>query len=444
MQLELKLSWIAKTNPFLLLSIITSISAIDVLMVRILGLIGSQYSLIISLLVFLAFFTISEIFITVLLKKIASFESLLKYNSKGFGLLFRLLLVSPIAPIVIMAFILFQIFEGYSYHVVLIPIVTITSYGSAIIILTMLLVKFVRWYSINHDYMLLAYTIAIGAIVFNLAILILNLPAQLYDYTFVRHSMKIQDIIINEGIPTRYFVGTYTYSSFFSFTLIWVATSVLLRNYFKKIGKLVYWLLVAIPLIYFLAQYPQVFDYLFSSVKDYDPILYARLSSIIFGLSKTAGGVFFAIGFWVIARSIDNRKIRNYLLFSGHGILLLFVASQANSVIISPYPPFGLVAISSVILASLMTFVGLYFTALSISSDTRVRAQIDKKLTQLAFVKKMGTAQMEVDLYRQVLPILHKSSNEDNIPTSLEPDDLRQFVKEALEALKDPTSKSRK
>ena len=390
MQFELKGSGNAGFATFLILSVITAVSVMDVLAVRILGLFGSQYSMIISILVFIAFFTIFEIILIKLLKLIASFESIRKYNSKTFDLLFRVLLISPFASSIIIALILFQMIEGAEYHKVLIPIATIASLVPAILILSLLLIKFVRWFTVNHDYMMLAYTIAIGAISFNLIILILNLPTNLFDYSSVREAIKVQDIIINEGIPTRHFVGTYTYSSFLSFVLIWMATSILLRNYSKKVGKFVYWLLVLIPLIYFLVQYPQIFDYLFSTVKGYDPILYVRLASIIFGLSKTAGGIFFAIGFWVIARSINNKQIRNYLLISGYGILLLFVSSQANSVIISPYPPFGVVAISSAVLASLLTFVGLYFTALSISKESRVRVEIDRRVTQLAFIKKMG------------------------------------------------------
>jgi hypothetical protein len=53
----------------------------------------------------------------------------------------------------------------------------------------------------------------------------------------------------------------------------------------------------------------------------------------------------------------------------------------------------------------------------------------------------MGIAQLENDLYRQILPIIEKTSKaEDSIPTSLENEDIKLFVKEALEAVKKTTT----
>jgi hypothetical protein len=374
------------------------------------------------------------------LREISSFKSIYKYNSKPFVLLYRALLISPFVGSALIVSILFQMINNEGYHIVFISITTLASFIPAIIILSMLVIKFVRWFKSKHDYIMFSYTIAIAAILINAVFLILNLPTELFDYSIVREPVTVQDRINSVGIPNQYFQKPYVYSSFFSFILTWVATSILLHYYSRKVGNATYWLLVAVPLIYFLAQYPQIFNYIFSNVRDTDPILYARISTIIFGLTKAAGGIFFAIGFWVVGKSINNKQIKNYLRFTGYGILLLFIATQANSVIISPYPPFGIIAISSMTLASLLTFVGLYFTALSISRETTLRTEIDKKLIQLAFIKKMGTAQLEMDLYREVLPILERSSEEDNIPTSLETEDVKLYVKEALRALKKTNS----
>lgn len=107
------------------------------------------------------------------------------------------------------------------------------------------------------------------------------------------------------------------------------------------------------------------------------------------------GGVFFAIGFWTMARSIKNKAIKNYLGLTGFGILLIFVATQATSVLIAPYPPFGIIALSSLALASDLTFIGIYFTALSIAKETNLRIEVSKKVKQLAMLGKIGTAQME-------------------------------------------------
>ena len=134
-----------------------------------------------------------------------------------------------------------------------------------------------------------------------------------------------------------------------------------------------------------------------------------------------------------MARSINNKTIKNYLRLSGYGILLIFVATQLSSILIGPYPPFGIIALSSMALASDLTFVGIYFTALSIAKETNLRIEISQKVKKLAMLGKIGTAQMEQELLKQVKPIIEKHyEREDEIPTSLEEEDIKIFVRQAL------------
>ena len=87
-------------------------------------------------------------------------------------------------------------------------------------------------------------------------------------------------------------------------------------------------------------------------------------------------------------------------------------------------------------LASNLTFVGIYFTALSIAKETNLRVQITQKVKQLAMLGKMGTAQMEQDLLRQVKPIVEKHLEKVDDTTSLEDEDIQLFVKQALREIK--------
>ena len=433
-----KISSVNTVITIILLTVISAASIIDVLAVRILGLIGPDYSILVSVITFVIIFGIFVIAWIIVLRAISSFKTMYDYNSsKSFRLLYKVLVISPFLGSAIVIAIVFEMIKSENYHIILIPMATFASYIPAIMILSILVLKLIVWFNRKHDYIMFSYTIALAAVLINAIFIIANMPAEMYDYLNVRESMTVQDRIAGIGVPNQYFMQAYQYSSFISFILMWFATAILLRHYSKKVGKVIYWILVAVPLLYFLGQSPPIFNYIFSAVRDADPLLYSRLSTLVFGLTKAAGGIFFAVGFWTIAESINNKQIRNYLRLSGYGILLLFVATQANSVIISPYPPFGIIGFLSMALASLLTFVGLYFTALSVSKETELRIEIDKKITQLSFIKKMGIAQLENDLYRQILPIIEKTSKaEDSIPTSLENEDIKLFVKEALEAAK--------
>jgi hypothetical protein len=420
---------------FIALSVISAISIIDVLGTRILNFAGPAYSIMTSVFAFILMFSIFLISWLIVLRLIAPFTPISSSNSsmRPLNLLYRILEISPFASSGFIVAIIFELLYNSSYHLFLIPLATITSYVPAIIILSVLILKLIRWFKSKHDYVMLSYTIAMSTILLNGILIIVNLPAEMEDYSAVRKASRIQDIITLIGIPHQLNPVAYQFTSFIAFVFTWFATALLLRHYSRKTGEIVYWVLVALPLLYFLGQQPPVFNYLFSAIRDSDPSLYAKLSVFFFGLTKTVGGIFFAIGFWGMARSVNNKTIKNYLRLSGYGILLIFVATQLSSILIGPYPPFGVIALSSMALASDLTFVGIYFTALSIAKETNLRIEISQKVKKLAMLGKIGTAQMEQDLLKQVKPIIEKHhEREDEIPTSLEEEDIRLFVRQAL------------
>ena len=123
----------------------------------------------------------------------------------------------------------------------LVPLATISSYVPAIIILSVLIVKLIRWFKSKHDYVILFYTIAMTAILLNAILIIVNLPAEMEDYSATRKGSRIQDIITLIGIPHQLNVVAYQFTSFISFVFTWFATALLLRHYSRKTGEIVYW-----------------------------------------------------------------------------------------------------------------------------------------------------------------------------------------------------------
>jgi hypothetical protein len=138
-----------------------------------------------------------------------------------------------------------------------------------------------------------------------------------------------------------------------------------------------------------------------------------------------------------MAKNIENVAIKSYMNYAGYGILLIFIAAQANSVLIAPYPPFGIIALSSMALASHLVFVGVFYTALSIASETSLRVEINKKVHNLALLGKIGTAQMEQEVLNYVAPILERTlEKEEKIPDSLDEEDIKLFIRQALNEVK--------
>jgi hypothetical protein len=422
---------------FVLLAIVSLASVTDVMGLRILSFIGPDYSVRFSVYSFAAVFCLVMIGWVIVLGVTSSQPKYYGSFKKPLKILYRVTGIIPFAGSFAIVVIIFQALYYSSYSVILIPLATFGSYIPAVIILSILIFKLLRWFRIKRDYIMLSYTIAMTTILINAALLIVNFPTELFDTSVQINATTIQSTITKTGNPHQSFQEIYEWTSFFSFLSTWVATALLLRNYSRKTGQVIYWILVVSPLLYFLGQYPAVFDYLFSDLRYSDPTIYAKVYTLFFGLTRTVGGIFFAIGFWIMAKNIDNAAVKSYLNYAGYGILLVFIATQANSVIISPYPPFGIVALSSMGLASHLVFVGIYYTALSIASETSLRVEINKKVHQMALLGKIGTAQMEQRLLNDVLPIMERTlEKEEKIPNSLEEEDIKLFIRQALNEVK--------
>jgi hypothetical protein len=110
-----------------------------------------------------------------------------------------------------------------------------------------------------------------------------------------------------------------------------------------------------------------------------DPVFYGILLTFIFTFSKLVGWIFFGIAFWMVARSISPDSIvRKCMVISAYGLLLLFISYQANGIVVTSYPPFGLATISFMGLSSYLILVGIYSAAISVSEEQFYANQFEK------------------------------------------------------------------
>ncbi|MGH9953519.1 MAG: hypothetical protein ACRD5J_18015, partial [Nitrososphaeraceae archaeon] len=114
-----------------------------------------------------------------------------------------------------------------------------------------------------------------------------------------------------------------------------------------------------------------------------DPVIFGIILTMIFTLSKLAGGILFGIAFWKLADTISAEFVvpRNLVKLAGYGYVILFMATQTVAFSIVPYPPFGFVTILFYGISSYMILIGVYFSVIIISQDSRVRSTI-KKITE--------------------------------------------------------------
>ena len=239
----------------------------------------------------------------------------------------------------------------------------------------------------------------------------------------------------------------YLLSSIISFVAIWIATVFLLRHHSKKLGVTKYWILLTIPLVYFLSQFQPLFLDLFSDYRLSNPIVFNILYTLFFSLSKPVGGILFGMAFWIIARSVRYSGVSDYLMIAGYGVLLFLTSNQATVLINLPYPPFGMATISFVGLSSYLLLIGIYASALSVAEDFNLRKSIRKlAVKESKLLDSIGSAQMEQEIQKRVISISKEiernMTEQTGVESSLSDEDAKQYIHEVLTELKHLSSKN--
>ena len=230
---------------------------------------------------------------------------LLRYVRKGIGviptiershfsILRKITRVIQYALIAILILVILQI-SITSYYSIRWLITSIwISYALAIFMLGFLTRQFFYWFKSNRNIVVLFYGLATGFIGIDSAIslvlstsLLIGQPLDVYP-----------TLGASEGaLPPANLMpleNAFVAASIISFTLTWIATALTLRHHSRRFGRIRYWVLVSIPLVYFLTQFQPLFLYVFSSYMSAYPISFSIAYTIIFSASKPAGGLLFA------------------------------------------------------------------------------------------------------------------------------------------------------
>jgi hypothetical protein len=338
---------------------------------------------------------------------------------------------------IILLFVILQLVT-VSYYFITALIATITiSYALAIAMMALLMKSFLSWFKTSKNFVILAYGISAATLAIYLAFtLFFAATALLEEPTEVRTSISRIPFFIAGSIESTLH-NLHNLLSILSFSILWVSTVLLLHSYSRKVGRLKYWIIVTLPLVYFLSQFPTIFLDVFNPIIRENPIFFGSLLTIVYTLSKPAGGILFGIAFWTISRSMRRTiAVRDYLMISALGFVLLFTSDQAIVLISVAYPPFGVAAISFVGLSSYLIFVGIYYSAISLSYDDRVRREIKKfAADESKLLDSIGTAQYEKVIAEKVTAIRHiqDSATESlGVSPSIEEDEIRKYLEDVL------------
>jgi hypothetical protein len=351
----------------------------------------------------------------------------------------KAIMVPQILLLIIFVYIVGEMVFLHSYHTILLSVVVWISCTTAIIVLGTLIFRFVQWFRISHDRLILSYAFALGLMVINFSIILAYINTSLESrpniIPITRPTVNNANVV---QIPLN---NAYTTSSFVSFIAIWAASIFSLIGYVKKIGRIRFWLAVSLPMLYFLSQSEFFFGPFILSHCFLDPITFFRIYTLTFASTKLIGGIMFAVPYFLVSRKINNPTVKNYLKLTAIGVILLFLCIQVSSLPLLPYPPFGLISISFLGLSSYLILVGIYGSAISVSEDSMLRKSIRKLvIKETRLVDSIATAEMEQEIQNKVISTTKRLSDnirkETGIESSLNDEDLKRYCKEVLAEIK--------
>ena len=185
-------------------------------------------------------------------------------------------------------FVVLEMFTRSYYNVVALIVAMALSYILAGFMMGLLARRFLSWFRVRRNFAVLFYGLSSASLTINVvltlilvSILVLYQPAKILS----THTNSSPPFFI-PGSPLDTLNSAYIISSVMSFILTWVATALLLHHYSRRFGRVKYWVIVSLPLVYFLSQFASYSLNLFASLLSSDPIFYGTLLSVLFTVSK--------------------------------------------------------------------------------------------------------------------------------------------------------------
>jgi hypothetical protein len=366
-----------------------------------------------------------------------------EYKGLHFRLLPQLVQGVQYGLTVFLVLIILQMIFTSRYNLVTLIVPICLSYAMATILMGILAARFLSWLRINKNSIVLLYGLASAVIALNsftTLSYVTTIISQGPSYVFPHKGFVSPYIVVSSTTLLLNYV--YVVSSIISFIVSWLATALLMRQYYPKVSTISYWLILLVPLTYFLLQFQPLFLNIASGLVKSQPVLFSILYTLIFAASKPVGGLIFAFAFWNIAKRVTHKGIlKSYVIMLGLGFLLLFVSNQAIVLVSAPYPPFGFASITFMGLSSYLILVGISGAARSISNDAQLRSSI-RKLTeeQYDLLGKIGLSQMEQEIQKKVMEATRRLSdtitNETGVESSLEEEDIKKYCSEVLAEIK--------
>jgi hypothetical protein len=288
-----------------------------------------------------------------------------------------------------------------SYSILLLFAAVYISHITAFFFLILLVLTFVEWIRTKANKILSLYTISFSLTAVTIMISLIYATNVLsYQPENIRpFPIHMSLISLPRSNLANSFGVTLDIISILSFVSVWLASAVLLSTYSRRIGKIKYWTIAAIPLIYFLFPFEGYFLNTFQSLVVSSPILFGVVNVLVFSATKQIGALFFSLAFLAASTLVAKGVVQKYLLISAIGIATLFGSIEIDTLLYATYLPFGLVTISFMPIGSYLLFTGIVVSASLVARDKELRREFhNTAMSQLGLLKTIGVTEMEKQL----------------------------------------------
>jgi hypothetical protein len=430
-----------KKISFIFILIIASIIIIDSTIVEFYSFSGVRASTTVNVVIFIAFsvvFAFSGILLVTCVKTITSNttyrlpKNLRKFHYIVFGTL--------ILTIVLISVIIFQIIAFNKYHILLLQAVTYISHVSALAFAIPLVFILAKWFKSRRNYIILLYIITFSLVSSNIVVSLIY-----YEQNLLRsNAIEIRPYRITMYVVVFYSTpadeslsSVYNVIFILSFLVIWVATMVMLNHYKYRLGKIKYYALTIIPLIYFIFPFHTYFANLLSPFVLNSPIAVSVIYTILFSASKQVGAFLFSLSFLIASTVVPKDSVRKSLLISCIGMTILFSSVEITPLQYKVLPPYGLITEAFIPLGAFLLLIGIFTSAINVSQDGELRRDFRKRaIAQLTLLRTIGIAQMEKELIKNFKLAEKSKMNLEPTQERYSEENVKQIVHEVLEELK--------
>jgi hypothetical protein len=432
---------LSRNTTLTFIFVFTIITVIDSTIVKFLSYSGTDFSISSNVIIFTSLFFVSTGGCFILLNSLRNSISKSGYKAPLNIRYFQTIIFATqiLMTGIILTVILQMIFSNV-YSLLLLHASTYLTHASALLFLISLIIIFLEWIRLKRNYIVLLYIISLSLISVSIILSLIYLEYQFSrSFSSERKPYPIHSYILrqentqsSESLHTAF--DLVYLSSFFA---LWLATVTLLSQYRQKVGRVKYFILVGVPLIYYAFTFEGYLGSVFSPLILNSPVTFGVTYVLTFSATKQVGAFLFSLSFLTASAVVRKEHVRNSLLMSAIGIALLYGSIEITTLQYRLYPPFGLITETLMPLGAYLLFTGIFTSSTNVAQDAQLRRDISKTAkNQLSLLKSIGATQMEKELVKKFKHMEKRAiaSGETDEPYQ-EEEDVKQIVREVLKEL---------